>query len=90
MDTNSKTNPLTIGIAIFVIILAGALVWYWQKEKYSSLTSEQQIDQKIIDISLGSQILKETKNLIKDKLPETNPFSDTEINPLKKIIKNPF
>ena len=39
-------------------------------------------DQESADISLGSQILVRTQNLIQDKFPETNP--------LKQITKNPF
>ena len=88
MDIQSKINPLTVGIAIFVLILAGAGIWYWKSP--ASISSQSQIDQKIANISLGSQILKRTQGSIEDTLPETNPFSDTETNPLKRIIKNPF
>ena len=88
MDIQSKINPLTVGIAIFTLILAGASVWYWSSR--APVSSEQQVDQKIADISLGSRILEETQNPIKDALPETNPFSNTETNPLKRVVKNPF
>ena len=85
-----KINPLTVRIAILCLVLVGAGVWYWHKGKFSPPTSEPRIDQKTADISLGSRILEKTHNLIKDKLPETNPFSNTETNPLKRVIKNPF
>ena len=95
MDIKSKIGPLTVGITIFALILAGVGFWYWQKGKSptpfsSQPVSQPQVTQKTADISLGSQILQKTQNPAKDKLPETNPFSNTETNPLKRVIKNPF
>ena len=91
MNVRSKINLLAVGGAVFVLILAVAAIWYWQKGKSSPPISPQpHIDQKIADISLGSRILEKTQNQINDALPETNPFPNTETNPLKRIIKNPF
>ena len=39
--------------------------------------------------SLGEQLYTQTKNPIKDKIPETNPFK-VETNPIKAIYPNPF
>ena len=46
--------------------------------------------QTTITNGFGAQVLDQTQNPIKEKLPETNPFSDTETNPLKRVIRNPF
>ena len=90
MAPRDKINPLIVGSAIFVLILVMAF-WYWQNRKSSEpIASPTQVSQKVAESSLGSQILKKIQNPIKDKLPETNPFSAAETNPLKKIIKNPF
>lgn len=83
-------NFLIVGIAIFLLALAGAAILYWQKGKFSPPVSQSQVDQKTADVSLGNRILEKTRNPAKDRLPETNPFSHTETNPLKRIIKNPF
>ena len=91
MESKFKLSPLTAGITIFVLIFAVVGFWYWRKGKSSlPVSSQPQVDQKTADISLGSRILEKTQDSIKDKLPETNPFSDTETNPLKRVIKNPF
>ena len=95
MEPKFKLSPLTAGITIFVLICAVVGFWYWQKGKSSAPSSSQpvsqpQVTKKTADISLGSQILQKTQNPAQDKLPETNPFSDTETNPLKRVIKNPF
>ena len=67
-----------------MILLAGAGFWYWQNKPSvpGSLGNNIQMNKEISDISLGSQILQRTQNLLSDKFPETNP--------LKQIMKNPF
>ena len=83
MNIKSKINPLSVGAVFFVLLLIGIGFWYWQKKpSVVSVATPTPVDQKTADISLGSQILQRTQNIIKDRFPETNP--------LKRIIKNPF
>ena len=87
-------------VVVLVAVVAGVGFWYSQKgnsspQVFPQSASQPQVEQKPVDqktaaISLGSQILEKTQNPVKDNLPETNPFSRTETNPLKRIMKNPF
>ena len=83
-NPTSKKNLIFIivGLVVLAVIIGG--FWYWQDNTPvpDSPNADTQIDQKTADISLGSQILQRTQNLIKDRFPETNP--------LKNISKNPF
>lgn len=86
MEEKSKLNPLVIGVIILVLLLVGAGIWYWRSKKIA-----------VPPTGLGSQLFERAQNPLQNKLPETNPFqaetnpfSDTETNPLKSIIKNPF
>lgn len=72
-------QKLIIGGVIVVVLAGGAGIWHWQNR---SSTTQTLVDQKTTDVSLGSQILLRTQNLLRDRFPETNP--------LKQIIKNPF
>lgn len=85
MEEKSKLSPLVIGIIILVLLLIEGGIWYWQSRKGERPTG------------LGSQLFERAQNPLQNKLPETNPFkaetnpfSDTETNPLKGVIKNPF
>ena len=83
MNIKSKINPLSVGAVFFVLLLIGIGFWYWQKKPSGvSIAIPTSVDQKTADVSLGSQILLRTQNIVEDKFPETNP--------LKRIIKNPF
>ena len=76
----SKRN--LIFIIVGLIVLAGIVAGFWYWNEMSTPLPPTEADQNIADISLGSQILQRTQNLIKDRFPETNP--------LKQISKNPF
>ena len=62
-------------ITLILIFLAGGAYFLMSK--------------KTTGTSLGGQIYEQTKNPIKVKIPETNPFA-VETNPIKAIYPNPF
>ena len=76
---------------------------YWQQQQnflplpymptVSSTPSswpQPKVDEKTVRYSFGSQILDKTQNPLQDKVPQANPFQNTQTNPLKNIYKNPF
>lgn len=90
-------NIKSIFIAVILILAAAAGgFWYWQRQKKVSETPPAEPP------GLGAQIFESTRNPLKEKLPDTNPFSaDTNpfdattnpferSNPLKSIYTNPF
>ncbi len=81
MNIKSKINLTNIAILASIPIIFGIVFWYWKNSSFTSISKTSK-DQKITEISLGSQILLRTQDIIRDKFPETNP--------LKQIIKNPF
>ena len=74
---------MAIAAIAVLVVVAGIGFWYWYNKSSTPIQPIQKlVDQKIVDVSLGNQILLKTQNLLEDKFPETNP--------LKKITKNPF
>lgn len=78
-----RTKPVIIAIAILAVV-AIAGFWLWQKQTPVVPTGEEPSK------SLGGQIFEQSANPVKEKLPETNPFTETETNPLDSVYKNPF
>ena len=71
-------------ITLILILLAGGV--------YFLITSGRipnPLSKKTTGTSLGEQIYQQTKNPVKVKIPETNPFA-VETNPIKAIYPNPF
>ena len=79
----SKKNLLMIAGAVVIIVIIGAGIWYWRGRTSVPGTPTGEAPS-----TIGGQIFE--KKPVKDALPETNPFSDSETNPLKRVIKNPF
>lgn len=78
-----KMKPISLVIALLAVLaLAGFLVWQRQKSAVPPIQEPPK--------SLGGQIFEQTANPIKEKLPETNPFTKTDTNPLNAVYKNPF
>ncbi|MBI4114811.1 MAG: hypothetical protein HY445_03140 [Candidatus Niyogibacteria bacterium] len=88
-----KSKPTFFISIVIVIIIAAIGFWYWQSKKavprrtvapFSELTPAEARD------TLGGQILGKTQNPLEGELPPTNPFEETETNPLKDVYRNPF
>lgn len=93
MTVNSKK---LIPIIIVVVLTAGgAGFWFWQNKK-SEIKPEEKTAVEKKPASLGAKIFERTQNPIKDRTPETNPFStdtnpfDAKTNPFQDEYKNPF
>jgi hypothetical protein len=71
-------------IAMAILLVVGAGVWYWQIKLSAPLSfdPDSDVSQKTAGISLGGQIVERTQHPFENKFPETNP--------LKQIAKNPF
>ena len=93
---NTKFSSTSVIIVVSVVIVAGLAFWYWRAgqapagEPQNGSAPVPQVDEKTVSNSFGGRILDQTQNPIKDKVPEINPFSNTETNPLKRVVKNPF
>lgn len=72
---------LVVALIVAVAVLVGGYL-AWQKLSGPKVVEPPK--------SLGGQIFEEAANPIKEKLPETNPFTETETNPLDAVYKNPF
>lgn len=90
-------KPISL-IAIIIVILAASAAgfWYWQSKKaiqeakpQGAISSAEKISPIEDEETLGGQIFRATQNP-GSKLPKTNPFQDTDMNPLNNIVKNPF
>ena len=90
-------------IFILVIVLGAVGFLYWQQQQnflplpYIAIQSstplpspQPKVDEKTVRNSFGSQILDKTQNPLQDKVPQANPYQNTQTNPLKNIYKNPF
>lgn len=95
MGSRQKTIIMTV--AVILIIAVGVVFWYWQKKDGAPGTGEQaqvpsaaELSPAEVKVSLGAQILEQTQNPLKGKLPPTNPFEEAETNPLKDVYQNPF
>lgn len=78
-----RIKPVLIAIAILAVIaIAGFLLWQTQMSAVPTVEEPSK--------SLGGQIFEETGNPLKEKFTETNPFTETETNPLDAVYKNPF
>ena len=91
-----------IVIFILVIVLGAVGFLYWRQQQ-QSLTAQQiesqptaspspqpKVDEKTVRNSFGSRILDKTQNPLQGKVPQANPFQNTQTNPLKNIYRNPF
>ena len=76
-----------IAVIILAVILAAAGTWYWQKKTPAPREESG---------GLGARIFDTAQNPLKERVPDTNPFSadtnpfDARINPFKSEYKNPF
>lgn len=89
-------NKKLIVIIVVVILLVGGIgFWYW---KYNKQAPEPEVfkESQPPENGLGAQIFEKAQNPIKDRTPETNPFSadtnpfDAKTNPYQDEYKNPF
>ena len=92
---NHKSKVIGIGVSIVVLIVAGLGFWYWQSKRAVPTISpgtngKASLNESTVSAGFGAQVLEKTQNPIKDRIPDINPFPNTETNPLKRIIKNPF
>lgn len=86
----SKSKTIAIAAIVALVAAAGIGFWYWQKKGGQGIGQQATLSQAEIEGSLGGQLFEKTQNPIKDKLPPTNPFEETETNPLKDVYQNPF
>lgn len=91
----NKQKMSIIGAIAILVIAAGVVFWYMSANrrmenplKQQTLTKELSPEE--AQDTLGGQILGKTQNPIEGELPATNPFEETETNPLKDIYRNPF
>ena len=94
---DGKPKPIFIVIIVSIlVIVAGVGFWYWQKKgakaifPQTSIPEAENLSPAEVKESLGGQIFEQTQNPLKGKLPPTNPFEETETNPLKNVYQNPF
>ena len=71
-------------IIILILALLGGVAYFL----ISSGKLSNPLNKNTQTTSLGGQIYNQTQNPLKDKIPETNPFS--KVNPFKGVYKNPF
>ena len=79
---------------IIVIVAAGLAFWRWQESK--SPQPKEEAVKEIKAGGIGAQIFERAQNPLKERLPDTNPFSaptnpfNATANPFKAEYKNPF
>lgn len=89
---NKKTSLLLIA----VIIVVGALVWFFVLNKSATNTPTTGVDSTGAPIDsqsgLGGQVFNQVnQNSVGGNIPQTNPFkSGTGVNPYADAYKNPF
>mgnify|MGYP001583736264 CR=1 FL=1 len=76
---NKSKKIIFAAIVILAILIAGTVYWRIKEITQGGPSSS----------ALSDQIFKKA-NPVKDNIPDTNPFVNTETNPIKQIIKNPF
>lgn len=91
---NKKLIPIII--VVLVLVAGGAGFWYWSQKggqgisPWFSTPTAKELSPAEVERSLGGRIFEQTQNPLKGKLPPTNPFEETETNPLKDVYQNPF
>lgn len=80
---------IIIGVGAVLLVLIGLIFWLWSK-KVITVPQKPTVMPIKIQETLGEQVFEKSQNPIKDKLPETNPFENEKVNPLKDIYTNPF
>ena len=91
-----KQQTVLIVAGVVLILAGGVGFWFWSQKggqesfSPSSAPTVRDLSSAEIEESLGSQIIEQTNNPLKGKLPPTNPFEKTETNPLKDVYQNPF
>lgn len=76
-------NKKVLVVALIVVaVFAVGGYFVWQKLSAPKVAEPPK--------SLGGELFEEVANPIKEKLPETNPFTEAETNPLDAVYKNPF
>ena len=73
-----ESKPRLIALAVIVIALIAAGIWYWQRRPAEAPAG-----------TIGAELFEKAQNPLKDELPQTNPFK-AETNPFKNTESNPF
>lgn len=89
---------ILIIIAILILVVGGVGFWYWKYNWNIQQALEPEIPKEPLSSEggLGAKIFEKAQNPIKDRTPETNPFSvdtnpfDAKTNPFQDEYKNPF
>ncbi|MDO8408029.1 MAG: hypothetical protein Q7S95_02215 [bacterium] len=91
-----KQKTIIIATIVIFLLAGGVGFWLWSENgrqgipSWFSDSTARELSPAEIEESLGSQIVEQTNNPLKGKLPPTNPFEETETNPLKDVYQNPF
>jgi len=92
---NQKSIIIIVVVVVLVVLAIGGF-WYWQNKKAGETVPAEEKAGVEEPAGLGAQIFESVQNPVKDRLPDTNPFSadtnpfDTPTNPFKSEYKNPF
>ena len=96
MIVGNKQKLIIMAVVVVFVATAGIGFWFWSQKSGQGIFPQlsnpttKELSPAEVEVSLGSQILEQTQNPLKGKLPPTNPFEETETNPLKEVYQNPF
>lgn len=80
-----KKTYILAGIVVFVLLVMAGVLFVWLQKEKESAQEEQK--------SLGSELYQNPADKIPDVNPfkeEINPFDAAKVNPFEKTYKNPF
>ena len=82
MDTRQNYTA-KIAIAVVVVAILGAIVWYWYNRPKPIKTTED-----AIKALTSTPELEVGSNPVEGKVPDVNPIN--KVNPFQNSYKNPF
>lgn len=74
-------KPKYIAIIVLVVVAAGLVFWYWQKNQPKPAVFVPSNNAAQSSQSLGAQVYEQQQNPVKNQVPDPNPINSSYTNP---------
>lgn len=76
-------KPKYIVILVLVLLAAGLVFWYWQKNQPKPAVFAPNNSQLQTGQGLGAQVYQQQQNPVKNQVPDPNPINNSYTNPFQ-------